>query len=223
MHITQIGKLIYFFYNSFDLEDTIDIYLFFFKEGEADKAPIGYYFKMQKGETKTIKDVVQNAFKTKGAGSIIVEEHYMHQVYWVISAAAYLYNDKGDEGTYGSYIPALGDNANKYDFTNKSLLNLKENEDFRTNIGIASKANFPIRVKIFLYDDNANLIGEKEITIPAYGFYQEYGIYKQFTSDEINEGFAYVKVLEKNFEPSIYPFASVIDNRTGDLYFIPQF
>lgn len=212
-----------FFYNSFYPEDKVDIYMFFFKEGRAEsEPPIGYYFEIKKGEIKILEDVVQSAFKTVGAGSIIIEEHYMHQVYWVIAANAFLYNDKED-GTYGAHIPAMGDHANEYDFTNKSLLNLKENKNFRTNIGIASKADFQIDVKIYIYDDNANLIGEKDITIPPFGFHQEYKIYRQFTSYEINGGFVYVKAINSNFEPFIYPFASVIDNRTGDVYFMPQF
>ncbi len=213
-----------FFYNSFDLEDKIDIYVFFFREGrEENEPPIGYYFEMQKGEIKIIEDVVKNAFKTSGAGLILLDEHYMHQVYWPIQVSAILYNDMGDKGILGTHMPSMGDIADKYDFTNKSLLNLKENENFRTNIGIASSANFPIDIKILIYDDSANLIGEKYITLPPYAFYQEYRIYKQFTSNEINKGFIRVTIMDSYNRHFVYPFASVIDNRFGNIYFIPQF
>lgn len=209
-----------YFYNSFDVEDSINIFMFFFKEGKLEnEAPIGYYFKIQKEEIKILKDVVQSAFRTSGAGSIIIVNDYRHEVYYAIPVTAILYNNMGENGIYGTYIPGVSHFIGKY--TNILLLNLKQNENFRTNIAIASRARFPIKVKIYLYNDKATLIGEKEITVPPFGFHQEYMIYSQFASERIDGGFASIEVLDPDLKTYIFPFASVIDNRFGDIYFVP--
>lgn len=131
------------------------------------------------------------------------------------------YNAAGTEGTYGQFIPALR-LADAVELGNAgALLQLQENADFRTNIGVLNLDATPVDFKIALYDGaDGSLKAEVAGSLPAYGQNQFNGIYAGSGAGQVDSGFAVVSITSTTGR--ILAYASVVDRGSNDPIFIPS-
>jgi hypothetical protein len=204
-----------------DLWYEMDIFLYFNEDLKENNPPRGYFYHLQPHSMIEIDDVVWNAFGKNGAGSILLNyfsyDPTMPLFMWFVFSRTYY--QRTDGGTFGAEIPGImipiiGAPA-------EWLWHLKENERFRTNIGMASMEDYPITLKVSLFKSDLSLLGEKTITLPPYGFHQENGIFREFTQDAVD--LAYAVVAPTNGTPRYYCYASVIDNITNDPSYISPY
>jgi hypothetical protein len=99
------------------------------------------------------------------------------------------------------------------------LLQLQCNADFRSNVGFSEYEGKDTFLSLRLYDLNGGLLGEAEYTVPANQNFQINEVFSALSAPCASMGaYARVEVLSGG---SIYAYASIIDNRTGDAIFIP--
>lgn len=130
------------------------------------------------------------------------------------------YNAAGSEGTYGQYIPALKLADAVEHGKAGALLQLQENADFRTNIGLVNIDPTPVDFKIALYDGaNGSLRAEVVGSLPAYGQNQYNGIYALAGAGQVTSGFAVVTIASSTGR--LLAYASVVDRGSNDPIFVP--
>jgi len=94
------------------------------------------------------------------------------------------------------------------------LQQLKQNDTFRTNIGVLNMGTMTLRVGVTLYDRLGDLVGSYELDVPAGRTVQDNRPFSaRFGRDDILGGFARLSVESG---AGAWAYASVIDGRTGD-------
>lgn len=90
------------------------------------------------------------------------------------------------------------------------LPQLLDDDDFRTNLGVASWSSETVTVRIDLQDDAGNILDRRDHSIPPYGHLQwrvEHGV---------AGGTAAVYIARGPDDAVIFPYASVVNWATGD-------
>lgn len=129
------------------------------------------------------------------------------------------YNDQGAAGTYGQFIPARGSADLVASGQAGLLLQLASNADYRCNIGFTEFTGQSTQVQVKLYDANRSVLGFKTYTVPASGNFQQGNIFQDMgITVPYEAALAEVRVLSGG---SVYAYASIVDNKTGDAFFIP--
>lgn len=134
-----------------------------------------------------------------------------------IIAISRTYNET-ENGTYGQFIPSIPEkevlNADSFGY----ILNLRCDENFRSNIGFSNFTKDDLKVSLTIYRNDGQSLGTREYLIYKYQNYQINNVIESFGL-QCNYPSFYAKVYIK--EGSGYIYGSVIDNRTGDGIFIP--
>lgn len=134
------------------------------------------------------------------------------------SAESRTYTDSpnpGAPGTYGQFIPALDPNS---DATKTGVvLHVKHNDLFRTNAGVMNPNREPINVRATLVRADGTLVGETELfTVPAMSMTLQ-PLAQLFGSGvAVDDGYLVI-----NTSLHAFPFASLVDNQSGDAIFVP--
>ena len=99
------------------------------------------------------------------------------------------------------------------------LLQLQCNENYRTNVGFTEYDGIDTWLTVQIFDLNGTLLGAENYAVPANQNLQVNDIFQTLAVPCGYIGaYARVQVLNGG---SIYAYASVVDNRTGDAIFIP--
>jgi PKD repeat protein len=129
------------------------------------------------------------------------------------------YNDQGDTGTYGQFIPARSTTGVIPNGEAWQLLQLASNSAFRCNIGFSDFGGGGAQVQVKLYDSNRSILGFKTYSVPSNGNTQINDIFKDMNiTTSQDASLADVRVLSGG---PVYAYASVVDNRSNDAIFIP--
>jgi hypothetical protein len=94
------------------------------------------------------------------------------------------------------------------------LMQLREDDEARTNIGVHNQWRRLARVEMELYDDNGALVHADTWTIPPLHTVQVNRPYATFCGP-IDVGSGYARMTVRSGQ-DIYVYASVIDNATND-------
>lgn len=113
---------------------------------------------------------------------------------------------EGPHGTYGQFVPFLRPSSNRY----QDLLFVESGERERTNVGVVA-GDAGAGVSITIFDASGSALQSRRYTLPQYGFAQFQLL------EPVTHGWARIEVLSG----SIYPYASVVNNRSGDPMFVP--
>lgn len=129
------------------------------------------------------------------------------------------YNDQGSKGTYGQFIPCWGEasvlKSNEIGFISQIL----SNSSFRTNMGFTEFEGKSTNIKVEIYSSDGSKIKEKNYTVDPFENLQINGIFSDMgISGDVSYSYAKITVLSGG---SIFAYASVVDNKTGDAIFIP--
>lgn len=167
-------------------------------------------FSINPMEAILYEDVLLNAcgIEENASGNLVIEADNP------LIASSRLYNDQPN-GTYGQYI--MSKNYMEGFFDEKSyILGLRNDENFRTNIGLVDLWGIGGEVNIKAYNANGELFGEAKMHTKQFGW-------NQISWDGLGFGqtenaYITIDVISGGY---FFAYASVIDNKTGDAIFIP--
>jgi len=167
---------------------------------------------LEAGESRIFEDVVASLFATEGAGVISIESSGR------ILAKARTYNLAPGGGSFGQALPGLqttdGISSNGW------IMGLRENTDFRSNLGLVNIGSSDARVRIRLFDGAGDTVGnELESTVPARGWVQINRVLVEAGAGQLDLASAEITPLDSG--ASVWAYASVVDNTTGDPTTIP--
>ncbi len=126
------------------------------------------------------------------------------------------YTERGDGGTYGQFVPAQTRGEAIGVGETGHLIVLKQNGDYRTNIGFSEITGQETEVAFRIYDGSGSELLNSSFFLPPYAWRQvsliELGILS------IALGRAEIKTTAGG---AVLAYASLVDNRTGDAIFTP--
>ncbi|MEN8162921.1 MAG: PPC domain-containing protein [Acidobacteriota bacterium] len=125
-----------------------------------------------------------------------------------------------DEGTYGQYIPGLGEGSAVTIHRKGYLVMPAENAGFRSNLGLVNPSDQPVGVQVRLFDTGGNQVGNPRAwSLGARDVNQIDRILKRFTNQNMNAGWLEVSVQASTPDGKVHIFNSVIDMESGDPIF----
>jgi hypothetical protein len=167
------------------------------------------------GASVYFEDVVQGVFGISGAGGIGIGDAL--DPFSNLAVSSRTYNQTGS-GTFGQSIPGRTESDAVAPQQSVWLSQLHENERYRTNLGFLEVSGAGAEVEVRLYTQDASSLGSRSYTLRAYEALQVNSIFG--SSVEVTNGFAVVTVTSGG---AVLPYASVVDNQTGDpTYIEPQ-
>ncbi len=122
-------------------------------------------------------------------------------------------------GTFGQYLDGVSPENGASSGDVVWLTMLRENSDFRTNLGFTNTGTSAAVVMVRLYDGNGTQVSAFSVTVPAGSNKQENQPFlNRGGRNDIDSGTAKVSVTAGS---GILVYGSVIDNQTGDPTTIP--
>lgn len=191
--------------------------------GRADLTLIYRYGSASRTRTHTLQDgdivewvdVATSLFGVGGTSSGSIEVQSTRPV--IVTARTY---NEGADGTFGQFLPGA-DDGNNLDYGERGILpQVKKTGNFRTNIGFVNLGQSSVTVRTNLYSSNGGQLGNSVTTsIPANQWKQENDIFQKAGVSYCEVGYATVEVT--TYGGSVWAYASVVDNGTGDPTTIP--
>jgi hypothetical protein len=190
-------------------EDETDVVLYFMKAGEDNTLRHGRRVWLPKGVT-VLEDVVATVFGEDDArGAIFIQSSRA----WT-SSRTYTVSDAG---TFGQFIPTV---AHRDRRPIQELIQLTENDDFRTNLGLVNRRGVPMTVQVQLYSADNIKIAETSYDVEPFGHRQIDGFIAELTDEPFEDGL--VSLFGGRWGDFI-AYVSTVDNTTGDpVFMLPQ-
>jgi PKD repeat protein len=116
------------------------------------------------------------------------------------------------QGTFGQTIPGRRAGEAIADGNTGVLIQLHENQAFRTNIGFLNITANQVKVTVDLYTEDGSFVGRYQRNLGPYAFKQINRIFTGYTSQAISNGRAEVTVSGG----AVFAYASIVDNLTSD-------
>ena len=135
----------------------------------------------------------------------------------VVTARTY---NQSDVGTVGQFLPGIAPEDTMAAGDIGVLSPLASNQQFRTNVGYINLADHACEVRVTLYDAAGNRVGDERVrNIDPSGWKQDNDIFGVTGAGSHDHAYARAEVLTNNC--SVWVYASVVDNATGDPTMIP--
>ncbi len=120
----------------------------------------------------------------------------------------------GFGGTFGQSVPAARPHDLVVSGSRASILAVREDASFRTNLVLANPSNRPVDVDVVLVS-SASVRGEKRFTLPALGMLQVNRVVRALgVTDDVSGG--HLELSTPTAGGAVAAYASVIDNVTND-------
>ncbi len=164
------------------------------------------------GESRVIPDAV-DWFGRSGSGTLQVFSSD------ALTTTSRTYN-QSFEGTFGQSLDGVTATGGLESGESVVLMQLREDDEARTNIGIHNQWRGFARIGVELYDNNGSLVHDDTWIIPPLQTVQFNRPFRTFGGRvDIESGYAVISVRSGQ---DIYVYGSVIDNATGDPIAIPM-
>jgi len=164
------------------------------------------------GESRVIADVV-DSFDLTGSGPLQV---FSSEALTTTSRTFNL----SSEGTFGLSLDGVSATGGLESGESVALMQLREDNDARTNIGILNQWRRFAEVEVELYDHDGSLVHADTWIIPPLHMVQFNRPFRTFSGPvDIESGYAVIRVLSGQ---DIYVYGTRIDNATGDPAAIPM-
>jgi PKD repeat protein len=122
-------------------------------------------------------------------------------------------------GTFGGTFPALT-TADGLSSAKVGLLpQLKRNASYRSNVGFANLGTFTCTVRLRLFDHGGVKLGEKTMDVAAGRWTQLDDVFGKLGAGDADLAYGTVEVLTNG--GTVWAYAAVIDNATGDPTVVP--
>jgi len=119
-----------------------------------------------------------------------------------------------DAGTYGQYIPALGDHETQLGGQTYLLGGLAGNEGFHTNFGVLNLGDSQLRLTYSLFRADGVSLGQGTLTAQARAYRQVNEIFSGVTQAAVRGGF--LMVTTDDSSARFAAFGSVVDDGSHD-------
>jgi hypothetical protein len=184
----------------------------YLKKDRNNSSPVNISFAIESGEQQLLTDVFDSLFGLEsGNGGLRITVSDQD-----VKATSRTYNAAGAAGTYGQFIPAIEMNEALAPGVTGVLLQLQEDSDFRTNLGMLSRAAVQTEVQIDFYRANGSKAGTRIVNLKPYEM-KQFNI-RQY-SGQMASGYALINI--NTDDARIFVYASVVDNGSGDPIYIP--
>ncbi len=157
-----------------------------------------------------LDDVVRSFFaEESGAGAILIGADAALQV----SSRTY---NQTPEGTYGQYIPGVPLHEAADTETRPVLLQLTEDDRFRTNIGFANLRDTTLDLEVALHRNDGSTLGTMAASLPPFSAEQLDGPLRGFSP----VADAYAVISATGPDARYLAYASTVDRLSGDPVYI---
>jgi len=127
--------------------------------------------------------------------------------------------NQGASGTFGQGIPGHRASQAMGAGEQRLLVQLHENAGYRTNAGFLNVGVESAALTAALFDGSGAALGLQDYTLLPYEQKQIGQIFRQVTASVVTNGYIQISVISG----TVLPYASVVDNATGDpTYIEPQ-
>jgi len=116
-----------------------------------------------------------------------------------------------EAGTFGQALPGVHQNTMIATGEKKRIIFMRENDEFRSNVGCVNALDAEVIVNIELFDSDGNKLGTRYMRLPPMSNKQANGIFQDYAPVS-----GYVDVWTDEPDASIYCYGSVLDNVTSD-------
>jgi subtilisin family serine protease len=169
------------------------------------------------GQTVVLADALQNSFgfTTDAVGGIRIHPETPASI--VASVRTTTPNNNGG-GSYGFFLNGLKA-ADAVAAGKKAVsIHLENDSRFRTNFGFTEIAGAPVTVRATFFDENGSPLGTHSYPVAA-------GSFSQKSAAELlgaaTAGNGYIEFTIDSGSGAVLPFATVVDNLTGDAIYVP--
>lgn len=184
--------------------DSAEAALWFMKSNQDNTGAEGVAVSVPPGASQLIEDIVLAIFgENEAAGGLLVGSNQP------LVVTSRTYND-AQSGTFGQFIPGRTITSGVQENAVVHLIQLTRTPTFRTNLGVANPTPEAVRVNVSLLDSRGEELTSKNLNIPPFGHLQRTDIIGLNTKD------AFAIISSPTPEANYFPYASVVDNRTGD-------
>jgi PKD repeat protein len=188
--------------------EAAEAYLWFMEQGQNNTGAEGVGVTVAPGASVLLEDVVLSLFGGNNvSGAVLVGSNRP------LLVTSRTYNDAAT-GTYGQFIPGRDVDSGVGRDETVHLVQLTRNSTFRANLGVANPTAASVSVDVSLHDADGTQIGTRTLNVPPFGFLQQTDILGADVED------AYAVVSSSTAGASFFPYASVVDNRTGDPFLV---
>jgi len=195
--------------------EAIYVYAFFLMSGGDNTYANGIEILIPSLKMQKFSDVLYNLFsQSNNFGGI----YFTSDSKFFISSRTY--NDLGDEGTYGQFIPPI--NLDNFLKENEEgyLLNLIQNKNFRTNVGFVNFSSVVSNFNLNFYKEGGILIGTIPLSLKPFSHIQLLSPIASLTNEEVENCYAVISQITPSTR--ITGYASVVDNNSSDPIFVPM-
>jgi len=169
---------------------------------------------LQPGETRRWPDIVESFFSSNGAGVITVDASSR------VVMTARTYNLAAAGGTFGQALPGLVTTDAIPEGSVGCVMGLRENEHWRSNLGLVNLGPEPATVRVRLFDVTGVQIGQTiQRTVAARGWKQIDRVIEVAGAEQSELAYATVESVISG--AAIWAYGSIVDNVTGDPTTIP--
>jgi subtilisin-like proprotein convertase family protein len=158
-------------------------------------------------QTAVLNDVVARTMQTTGTGNldVVADADAL-----IVTSRTYTTATGG--GTFGQSIPsALSNTGLVAGAAFRVILPLRNNADFRTNVGFSESSGGSGVVRFTYYDAGGTKVGENDYLALPFGHMQ---------TSVTAAGVARAEVRVVTGDPIVLAYGSIVDNRSGDAVFI---
>ncbi len=171
-------------------------------------------FNLGGNNQKSYEDLISELF-TEIQGNVSGSLHINSTSGLILASRTY--NDQAS-GTYGQFIPAWAEENFLRPNEVGYISQIVSNSNFRTNMGFTEFEGKNTQVKVEIFSSEGTKLGEKNYNIEGYKNLQINGVFSDLgISGDVSYSFAKITNLSGG---SLFPYASVVDNKTGDAIFI---
>ena len=157
------------------------------------------------GELFEITDELAGSIQVDGDGPLVV--------------TARTYN-QSDAGTLGQFMPGISTEEAMATGQVGVLSPLASNQQFRTNVGYINLSDHACEVRVTLHDAGGAQVGSERVrSIDPSGWKQDNDIFAVTGAGSQDRAYAKAETITNNC--TVWVYASVVDNATGDPTMIP--
>ena len=121
------------------------------------------------------------------------------------------------DGTFGQFIPGVDEAASIEEGEKGILIQLRNSDQFRTNIGFVNMTGETIAVHADYFSSSGVLLNSKEYFFPPFGFFQDGAALPEGAAIEG----AFAHLTTSTVGGRFLAYASVVDNGSDDPVYMP--
>jgi len=194
--------------NTGESEVTASIHLL--KKGQDNSSAVTSDVAIPAGENLKLGDVLDTTFHFNGIAALRI----------VLDGQATVTSrtfNQAVDGTFGQFIPGVGQEASVSEGETGTLIQLRNNSQFRTNIGFVNMGSEIIAIHAEYFTSDGTLLNAKDYFLQPFGYFQDGAALPE--GSDVEGAFAHLATSTSGGR--FLAYASVVDNGSDDPVFMP--